>query len=86
MIKIQCRTNLDLDPREHWPNELPESPIVGDTILSEWSGVALKVVGRTWIKRGNEYILEIELHDLCTRTISEFQDYYRWLLKQKLGG
>ena len=83
MILIQCRTNLDLHPQEQWPTELPESPMVGDNMFSEWSGVALKVVGRSWIKRDSEYILEIELHDRCTRTIAEFQEYYSRLLDHK---
>lgn len=39
MVKIRCRTNLDLLPcAEKWPDELPEVPRVGDLIESghEW--------------------------------------------------
>lgn len=38
MIKIQCRTNLDLDMNESFPTELPAMPRVGDLIESshEW--------------------------------------------------
>jgi hypothetical protein len=35
VVKIHCRTNLDLvHTSERWPNELPEVPRVGDIIQS----------------------------------------------------
>lgn len=52
MIKIQCRTNLDV--REKWPEELPERPMVGDLIQSaiHWKPnrdpVELEVIRITW--------------------------------------
>ena len=32
MVKITCHTNLDIN--EHWPEELPFRPVVGDYIQS----------------------------------------------------
>jgi len=84
-VKIRCRTNLDLHPRETWPTELPESPIVGDRILSEWSGLPLKVVSRTWLKSGDQYVLDVELHDICNRTIADFQESYQRHIKRAKG-
>lgn len=76
MIKIEFFTNLDLHSAEKWPTELPESPIVGDTVQSAWSGVPLKVVNRKWVNTPSGYVLRIELHDnpAMARSVREFEE------------
>ena len=59
MIKVQCRTNLDIKHHaEKWPEQLPERPVVGDLIRSamEWQvnsfsfrQLELRVCRTTWV-------------------------------------
>src|ERR1700682_3375474 len=66
MIKLYCKTNMDLERCEVWPSELPEIPREGDLIESghEWtrpgdntiasgckSRVTLRVCRVTWKAR-----------------------------------
>lgn len=67
MIRVICRTNLDLC-HESWPNYLPTIPVVGDIIESktDWNGfkLSLRVYGVVlkYSEYHNENYLEIELH------------------------
>ena len=71
MIKVFCKTNLDLF-NEKWPEELPEVPRIGDQIESgtRWSNgftLRLEVVNVTWVARKDSYdnpywIPEIKLY------------------------
>lgn len=90
MIKLHCRTNLDLDNREKWPEQMPEIPRVGDIIQSNHrhtyngSSVALElvVVRVKWVPKTIgpnviEYRPEVELHLIPSR-YSTITDFYAW--------
>lgn len=67
MIKVVCRTNLDLHLAETWPGELPAVPRVGDLIESAYSHngfrLSLEVTSVTWrLWTKGEYLPVIELH------------------------
>lgn len=80
---MHCITNLDLF-NERWPTELPGVPNMGDEIESAttWGGgfkLRLEVVGVRWRhSKGNEWYLEIELHDrnIYRRSIQAFYEWY----------
>ena len=84
MIKIMCRTNLDLE-REQFPTELPCVPRKGDYVESStlWHNgfrLVLEVANVTW--RYSETIkswyAEVELHDrkVFNRSIYDFYEWY----------
>ena len=85
MIKVHCRTNLDLDPAEIWPTELPAVPRVGDLIQSatKWRNgfqLRLEVMSVTW-KTGSEgcgWWPEVELHirRSSNYTLTGFYEWY----------
>ena len=52
MIKVHCRTNLDLSIHQNWPEEFACRPEIGDRVASE-SGFSLKIVGITHCYGGN---------------------------------
>jgi len=96
MIKVHCRTNLDLvRGAEKWPEFLPAIPHVGDKIQSAqiWSGgfqLELTVIQVTWKKSMNltrgepEWYPEIELH--CpNKSIREFYQWYAPLVGRRLS-
>ena len=83
MIRIVCRTNLDIEPFEKWPNELPCVPRVGDKITSvrkgtKTKGVTLQVCGVHW--RPNKigrWIPYVEMtFPSFFQNVSEFENYY----------
>ena len=90
MVKINCRTNLDLH-NEKWPKELPEVPRVGDYINSGnlrdgnhgWR-LSLEVVRVTWCSRlvdeyGTiEWYCEVELHLGNVWKSRTLRDFYEW--------
>lgn len=67
MIKVHCRTNLDLS-YEEWPVEMPSVPNVGDHIQSKVKHkhfqLELKVCRVTWkyYDWDKSWVPEIELH------------------------
>lgn len=86
MVKIFCKTNLDIN--EKWPDTLPERPVVGDKIASmrkhkDGISIILEVVRTTWTYDKLEdcgyevydWYLEVELHDPLKRSI---RDFYKW--------
>lgn len=83
MIKICCRTNLDLT-YESWPDALPTVPRVGEFIQSSTrhsSGfhLYLEVVSVTWTKQvySKEWIPVVELHIPKHRNWS-IREFYEW--------
>lgn len=90
MIRIHCRTNLDLS-NEEWPTALPALPCIGDYIQSGVSHngfqLQLKVVSVTWRKGSGlngTWYPEIELHDGRSRSIKEFYEWYAPLVGRKV--
>jgi len=99
MVKIHCRTNLDLN--EEWPTSLPERPVVGDRITSIINhnyghgniNITLEVVGVTWVYNkimgaGHEvfdWYLIVELHDPLKRSIREFYTWYAPLVGKSVS-
>ena len=48
MVKVSCRTNLDIKHyHEKWPDELPERPMVGDIIQSAMKWTRVDAEGTT---------------------------------------
>ena len=77
-MNIRCHTNLDLNPCEQWPNELPCRPMVGDIITSS-TGLELEVC-RIVFKYGENYCLPcVELHIPPYRfeNLTAFEKWYR---------
>ena len=87
-VPVVCRTNLDVQPGEQWPAELPFRPVVGDRIQSatKWGvfQLTLKVVRVTFRESGfpmsggrREWYAEVELHD-CWPEPRSISDFHRW--------
>jgi len=88
MIKVNCRTNLDLAHAEEWPTELPAVPNIGHKIQSKhkWQNnfqLVLEVVDVRWeyvegyVKNDDSYKPFIELHIPRYRNQS-ISDFYEW--------
>lgn len=84
MKNIRCHTNLDLF-NEEWPRELPEIPREGEEIesMTEHGGfrLSLRVVSVRWRYTHTGYFPSIELHDPVSRSINDFQKWYRSMVK-----
>lgn len=82
MVKIKCRTNLDL-LHEEWPTELPEVPRVGDYIESgtkrKGQKLCLKVYSVTWRSYDpwREWYAEVELNLRDGWTVTMLDEWYR---------
>ena len=83
-MKVHCRTNLDLDRAEDWPDELLAIPCRGDRIQSAmiWNDdfqLQLEVMAVIWKQNQytNEWIPEIELH-IPIGFHKSITDFYKW--------
>jgi len=80
-MKIRCHTNLDLNPCEQWPEELPCRPMVGD-IMTSSTGLELEVVRITFsgsMTKHQPAYCKVELHLPKHRykNITAFEEWYR---------
>lgn len=75
MIRVHCRTNLDLHPCEDWPTELPAMPQVGQWVESitkrSCGRLRLKIDSLCWVG------CELELWLIAGTSVAEFHEYYK---------
>lgn len=81
MIKVSCRSNLDLRPVESFPAELPCEPHVGQTIESgcKWPNgrLKLRIASVNWIVWPNSGGVGRKRNDPITNN--------QWILQIYLG-
>lgn len=79
MTKIYCRTSIDCARNLVWPIELPETPQIGDYIVSLSSTptkmIEMKVLYRTWKydKFLKEWHCEVQLGLALPETVADFE-------------
>ena len=85
MVKVYCRTNMDLHHGEIWPSELPARPMIGDYIRSdcirrERFQLELIVVRVTTIRSSSDgkwyYEVEMGLPPHRFHNFTHFQNMY----------